>query len=106
MKSHGISRSRGGQTTKVHPLADVLRRPVASELQPGNGAEIAARRPAADSLPPPAGKSESGASGIAVACRRRTPRALVAMARKLAVILNRIWRYRADFRVGPDPAAA
>ena len=44
--------------------------------------------------------------GMAVAKRRGMARARVAVARKLAVILHRMWRDQVDFRFGPDPAAA
>ena len=43
--------------------------------------------------------------GMAVAKRRGMARARVAVARKLAVILHRMWREEADFRFGPAPAA-
>ncbi len=43
--------------------------------------------------------------GMAVAKRRGMARARVAVARKLAVILHRMWRDEADFRFGPAPAA-
>jgi hypothetical protein len=43
---------------------------------------------------------------MTVAKRRGMSRARVAVARKLAVILHRMWRDEADFRFGPDPAAA
>jgi len=39
-KAQAIGRSRGGQTTKIHALTDVLGRPVALELSPGNTADI------------------------------------------------------------------
>lgn len=44
--------------------------------------------------------------GMTVAKRRGMARARVAVARKLAVILHRMWRDEADFRFGKDPAAA
>ena len=44
--------------------------------------------------------------GMAVAKRRGMARARVAVARKLAVILHRMWQDQADFRFGKDPAEA
>jgi transposase len=44
--------------------------------------------------------------GMAVARRRGMGRARVAVARKLAVILHRMWRDDADFRFGKEPIAA
>jgi transposase len=44
--------------------------------------------------------------GMQVAKRRGMARARVAVARKLAVILHRMWRDAADFRFGAEPAAA
>ena len=44
--------------------------------------------------------------GMEVARRRGMARARVAMARKLGVILHRMWRDGTDFRFGRDPAAA
>jgi transposase len=44
--------------------------------------------------------------GMAVARRRGMARARVAVARKLAVILHRMWRDEASFRFGKEPIAA
>ena len=44
--------------------------------------------------------------GMAVARRRGMARARVAVARKLGVILHRLWRDDADFRFGKAPTAA
>lgn len=44
--------------------------------------------------------------GMGVARRRGMARARVAVARKLAVILHRMWRDGADFRFGAEPAVA
>ena len=44
--------------------------------------------------------------GMQVAGRRGMARARVAAARKLAVILHRIWRDGTEFRFGEEPAAA
>ena len=44
--------------------------------------------------------------GMAVARRRGMARARVAVARKLGVILHRMWRENADFRFGKAPTAA
>jgi transposase len=44
--------------------------------------------------------------GMEVARRRGMARARVAVARKLGVILHRMWRDDADFRFGTAPTAA
>ncbi len=43
--------------------------------------------------------------GMRVAQRRGRRRAIVAVARRLAVILHRMWTDGADFRWGSEPAA-
>jgi transposase len=44
--------------------------------------------------------------GMSVAKRRGMARARVAVARKLAVILHRMWTDASDFRFGKEPACA
>jgi len=44
--------------------------------------------------------------GMSVARRRGMARARVAVARKLAVILHRMWTDASDFRFGKEPACA
>ncbi len=41
-KAQAIGPSRGGQTTKIHLLTDVLGRPAVIHLTPGNAADVAA----------------------------------------------------------------
>ena len=41
-KAQAIGRSRGGQTTKIHLLTDVLGRPAVIHLTPGNAADVTA----------------------------------------------------------------
>ena len=41
-KTQDIGRSRGGQTTKIHALTDVLGRPFALHLTPGNVSDVKA----------------------------------------------------------------
>jgi transposase len=43
--------------------------------------------------------------GMKIAKNRGMARARVAVARKLAVILHRMWRDEAEFRFGKDPSA-
>ena len=42
--------------------------------------------------------------GMQIAKRRGMARARVAVARKLAVILHRIWRIQTEFRFGKEPS--
>lgn len=42
---------------------------------------------------------------MSIAKRRGMARARVAVARKLAVILHRMWRDEAEFRFGKEPGA-
>ena len=41
-QSHAIGRSRGGRTTKIHALTDVLGRPGVLLLTPGNASDVTA----------------------------------------------------------------
>jgi hypothetical protein len=43
--------------------------------------------------------------GMQIAKRRGMARARVAVARKLAVILHRMWRDQTEFRFGKEPSA-
>jgi len=52
------------------------------------------------------GWSRLKAWGITIARRRGLPKAIVAVARRLAIVLHRMWRDGTDFQWGAPPAAA
>ena len=59
-ENQAIGRSRGGLTTKIHAVVDVLGNPVALSLTPGQAADITQAAPLLDEVEPDAFIGDKG----------------------------------------------
>src|SRR5215210_8498602 len=69
-KAQAIGISRGGQTTKVHVITDVLGRPAVIHLTPGNASDVKAAPAVIAAAPGLGGKSDVSGSATAALHRR------------------------------------